>query len=170
MPLLPLKPQAYAAIEERYRCEHEQRELRRRTIADGRPAYYRQCHRCGNAGRAVSVREVRAAFPSVADVPPFDDDLEVMWFAQKRAEYVRTYQEMAPILRQEYETYLATAEWAERREAALARAGHICEVCEHYPATQAHHTTYVRIGCESPGDLLAVCSFCHGLLHSRGAL
>jgi hypothetical protein len=165
-----IKKDAYAAIEARFRCQHESRELRRRIIADGRPAYYRQCVRCGQAGRAIAAREARSELQGKTAAPPFDDDLEYKWHARKHAEYVKTYQDIAPKLREEYEAYLKSDDWDVRRTAALERATYVCQVCEHFPATQVHHIHYDRIGVEQDSDLLAVCSFCHGLLHGRNEL
>jgi hypothetical protein len=167
MPHFTIKTEAYSGIEASFRCDHASRELRLRIIADGRPAYYRQCVRCGHAGRAISAREVRSELQGKTEAPPFDDDLEVKWRARKHAEYVKTYQDIAPKLREEYEAYLKSDEWADRRTATLKRAEYVCQVCEHFPATQVHHIHYDRIGGELDSDLLAVCSFCHGLLHGR---
>ena len=170
MPLLPIKADAYARIEAMFRCSHDRRELRLRTIAGGRPAYYRQCTMCGNAGPAISAREANAVLEATNVTHVFDNDLEAMWLARKHSAYVLTYQEIAPAMGREYDAYLASQEWSRRRSAALLRAKEICEVCKHFQATEAHHVTYARVGCELPDDLLAVCSFCHGLLHGRHAL
>ncbi len=170
MPHFRIKKEAYSAIEARYRCQHASRELRRRIIADGRPAYYRQCVQCGQAGRAIATKEARSELQENTEAPPFDDDLEYKWHARKHAEYVRAYQDIAPKLREEYEVYLKSDDWAARRNGALERAAYVCQVCEHFPATQVHHIHYDRIGVELEPDLLAVCSFCHGLLHGRDEL
>jgi len=164
-----IKQEAYAAIEAKYRCAHEIRELRLRRIADGRPAYYRQCTRCGHAGNAISTKVATVGFQSRA-IPSFDDELEHQWHAKKSAEYLAAYQKIEPSLRAEYDAYLASDAWAARRSIVLARAHGTCECCEHYSATQVHHKTYERIGQELDTDLLAVCSLCHDLLHGRAAL
>jgi hypothetical protein len=170
MPHFAIKSEAYAAIEARFRCDHESRELRLRIIADKRSVYYRQCIRCGNAGRAIAVKEAKLEIPSERDAPPFDDDLEYQWLARKHAEYVKTYQDIVPELKEEYEAYLQSDNWAARRTSTLERANHVCQVCEHFPATQVHHIHYERIGAELDSDLMAVCSFCHGLLHGHKEL
>ena len=164
-----IKQEAYAAIEAKYRCAHKTRELRLRRIADGRPAYYRQCIRCGHAGNAISTKTGRAEFQSGA-IPFFDDELEHQWHAKKSAEYIATYQKIEPSLRAEYDAYLASDAWGARRSIVLARARSICECCEYYSATQVHHKIYERIGQELDTDLMAVCNFCHDLLHGRVAL
>lgn len=159
-----IKSDAYAALEAKYQCMHEVREVRLRTIADGRLAYYRQCIKCGNAGNAVSAKLAKSERQG-QESPIFDDDLEHKWHAQKQAEYLTTYKNIAPQLRAEYHTYLASIDWADRREQVLIRANYMCECCEHFVATQVHHMTYERIGNELDTDLMAVCPFCHSLIH-----
>ena len=168
MPHFSVKAQAYAAIEAKYCCTHERRELRVRTVADGRTAYYRQCTRCGQAGKAVSVSIAKSEHRGRV-VPAFDNEIEHRWRAKKSAEYVATYNDIEPRLRAEYEAYLASGVWAQRRSVILARASGLCECCEHYPASEVHHKTYERIGHENDADLMAVCGFCHGLLHGLTA-
>lgn len=170
MPHFRIKKEAYSQIEARFRCAHEKRELRRRIIADGRPAYYRQCIRCGHAGKAIAVKEAESELHGSAETPSFDDEMEHKWRAKKHAEYIKTYQDIASRLREEYEAYLKSDDWAARRITVLERAENVCQVCEHFPATQVHHIRYERIGAELDSDLLAVCSFCHGLLHGREQL
>lgn len=47
----------------------------------------------------------------------------------------------------------------------LAAAGHRCRLCfsagiAHSPL-HVHHATYVRLGCEAPGDVTTLCAKCH---------
>lgn len=164
-----MKASAYAAIEAKYACAHVHRELRLRIIADGRKAHYRQCVVCGYAGNAISGKVAEVELRGRI-APPFDNDLEHFWRGRKHAEYVYTYKQIAPMLRAEYDAYLASEAWAQRRAAAIRKANGICECCEYFSATQAHHVTYERIGQEHESDLIAVCSFCHGLMHGKYAL
>ena len=164
-----VKQKAYAAIEAHFVCSHEERELRFRVIADGRPTFYRQCKRCGNAGRTISKGEAANELKG-AQAPRFDTDLEAKWRAAKHAEYLAAYHSIKPILLEEYREYLASPAWLEKRQLILQNAGGICQCCEHFPATQVHHLTYERIGHELPSDLMAVCSYCHRLIHGECVL
>lgn len=58
-----------------------------------------------------------------------------------------------------YRAYLATPEWAAKREAAFAKWGDRC-LCG-AEATQVDHLTYRRIGNEAVRDLLPLCAHCH---------
>lgn len=72
----------------------------------------------------------------------------------------------------DYQTYLASREWAVKREAVRARSGNRCERilgttrCPN-PHQSTHHTTYARIGHELLEDLLAVCHDCHRWLSGK---
>lgn len=168
--LIKIKQEAYAAIERRFHCLHPKRELRLRIIADKRKAHYRQCITCGAAGRAISTRETLSEIGQNKQAPQFNDDLEAQWYAQKHVAYLLTYSEIEPILREEYEQYLKSPEWRSVRSRILNRANGKCECCERAPPTEVHHTTYVRLGNELDDDLLAVCAFCHWLIHNQAAV
>jgi len=170
MPLhFTIKQEAYAAIEAKFRCQHEERHLRLRTLVDGRPAYYRQCVSCGAAGQAQSTKDVKRELGPHGIAPPFDPELEPHWFARKHVEYVKAYAEIKPQLGVEYEAYLKSPAWKSRRVSILQRAAGVCECCKHYEPSEVHHLTYARVGSELDTDLMPVCSFCHSLLHEPSA-
>lgn len=64
----------------------------------------------------------------------------------------------------EYERYLKSKAWKQKREAALKRAGYRCQSCggAFLPSKlDAHHLTYERLGHELPSDLRVLCATCH---------
>jgi hypothetical protein len=74
----------------------------------------------------------------------------------------------------DYEIYLQSAVWREKRGKVMERCGCICEGCGNRRAVQVHHVRYPR-GC-APGsrrwvaleklwDLVAVCGECHREVH-----
>lgn len=65
-----------------------------------------------------------------------------------------------------YADYLQTPEWRERRQRALARAGHRCQVCNSAGLLDVHHHTYERRGAEADGDVVVLCRGCHSLFHA----
>lgn len=169
MPAFTIKQEAYAAIEVQFACMHSDRELRLRVTAGGRPAFYRQCTRCGNAGKAISKRDAAEELHG-ADAQVFDTELELRWFAQKHATYVATYHAIKPEVEKEYQTYLSSPTWFAKRDAVIQKAKAVCECCQYFTATQVHHLTYARIGKETSEDLMAVCGYCHGVVHRKYAL
>ena len=69
-----------------------------------------------------------------------------------------------------YHAYLETDAWQERREAALNRACHRCQVCNSGRSLDVHHRTYARLGQELEADLTVLCRGCHDLFHKHGKL
>lgn len=67
----------------------------------------------------------------------------------------------------DYHTYLASREWAQKREAVRNRCGNVCERCHRAPHQQTHHLTYARVGHERLEDLLGVCKRCHKFLSAK---
>ena len=61
----------------------------------------------------------------------------------------------------DYKRYLASREWATKREAVRQRSHNTCERCEILPQCAVHHLTYERIGHELIEDLQAICEPCH---------
>ncbi len=70
-----------------------------------------------------------------------------------------------------YTEYLKTYEWRKRREYALSRAGHCCNICNKADTTlDVHHRTYERRGDENYNDLIVLCRGCHKTFHETGQL
>lgn len=67
----------------------------------------------------------------------------------------------------QYRNYIASNRWRTNpaRLAELDSANGRCRICFEKATTDAplevHHATYVRLGHEALGDLLAVCHDCH---------
>jgi 5-methylcytosine-specific restriction endonuclease McrA len=65
----------------------------------------------------------------------------------------------------EYQQYLRSDGWKQRRQVALDRAAGFCEDCGARESFEVHHLTYKRKGNERPEDLVAVCRQCHKERH-----
>ncbi len=71
----------------------------------------------------------------------------------------------------DYDDYLATEEWLERREAAKARCGQRCQLCgAERVELNVHHNTYKRLGAELETDLTVLCRNCHESFHDQREL
>ena len=66
-----------------------------------------------------------------------------------------------------YPQYLASREWALKREAVRKRSGNKCERCKKAPQDAVHHLTYERVGNEHLEDLQAICDPCHEFLSGK---
>jgi len=64
-----------------------------------------------------------------------------------------------------YNAYLCTDEWWQRRSLVMDRANEICEGCRTSRATQVHHLTYKHVTNEFLWELAAICDQCHERVH-----
>jgi protein-arginine kinase activator protein McsA len=141
-------------------CEHDDAPLRMRRIRGGGIQYVRQCQRCGSAiGNAVKQAEV-TTLPA-----DFDDTLQERWASGVRARILQQRDEATEFRREEYQRYLLTPEWAQKRKAVLERERYVCQGCARGRATEVHHLTYSNVGDELLFQLVAVCGPCHRKTH-----
>jgi hypothetical protein len=68
----------------------------------------------------------------------------------------------------DYDEYLRSPSWREKRDYVLLRAGYRCQVCNGKERLEVHHRTYDRLGHEDPEDLTVLCRGCHEAFHSSG--
>src|SRR3990172_1829438 len=66
-----------------------------------------------------------------------------------------------------YQEYMASRAWAEKKEGVLWRAGGRCERCKAEGRLQGHHLTYENVGHEYLNELLGVCRPCHEYLSAK---
>lgn len=64
----------------------------------------------------------------------------------------------------EYEQYLASVSWADKRDERLRLSRGMCESCGANRKIQVHHLTYERIFKEEMDDLMCLCEQCHNEL------
>jgi 5-methylcytosine-specific restriction endonuclease McrA len=148
-------------------CRHPTTELRRRTIAGGRIAYWHQCQTCGSfPGNAVSK-------PDAADrIPDADTMLKDRYDARREAErhdiqqrHVRRQKRASANWWCWYDGYLNSPAWAAKRRAVMERAQGRCEGCRSRPAVHVHHLTYTHVGHEFLWELVVACDECHQRCH-----
>ncbi len=65
----------------------------------------------------------------------------------------------------DYDTYLLSDEWKQRRTKVLARCRGTCEKCRKRRAVHVHHISYDHFGNEPLEDLLGLCLRCHQQEH-----
>ncbi len=65
-----------------------------------------------------------------------------------------------------YEKYLQSTLWFNKRNESKARANYRCQLCNSPERLEVHHRTYERLGNELPEDLTVLCNDCHKA-HSR---
>lgn len=66
----------------------------------------------------------------------------------------------------EYNSYLNSRPWKNKREIVLKRDNYICQGCLKNQATEVHHLTYDNIYNELLFQLISVCKPCHNIIHN----
>jgi 5-methylcytosine-specific restriction endonuclease McrA len=157
-------------VEREFACDHAGAEKRRRVLTSGQVRVERQCPRCGHSLGAVKRHPLESA-PASA-LPDYDEDLQRQWWerrsARQQALMQASRQRESAQWWAQYEAYLLTPAWQDRRRRVLERDGRVCQGClgrSGLPATQAHHLTYEHVGAEFLWELVAVCTECHRRLH-----
>lgn len=69
------------------------------------------------------------------------------------------------IRQDDYQRYLHSKAWRDRRREALRLADHRCARCHRQGDLEVHHRSYERFGDERPEDLLVLCARCHRREH-----
>lgn len=65
----------------------------------------------------------------------------------------------------QYDYYLQSPEW--KKKANIEKElNPNCSLCNRKGTLHVHHRTYVRCGCEQPGDLIVLCNACHEMFHN----
>ena len=65
----------------------------------------------------------------------------------------------------EYQAYIQSDAWKEKRRKALIRSGGKCCLCGARHDLHVHHNTYDRLGDELETDLAVLCKECHKAFH-----
>jgi hypothetical protein len=65
----------------------------------------------------------------------------------------------------DYEKYINSSAWKNKRILVLARDGHRCQKCYSQTTLDVHHKTYRRFGRERLEDLVSLCRLCHEKEH-----
>lgn len=97
--------------------------------------------------------------------------VEESWFVMGRSTLDRLQdhqpsQQTKGRIMDRYEHYIASAEWAARRQSHFNRWGNACKCCRKKSfSNNAHHLTYERLGFENDEDLMTLCGVHHQGVH-----
>lgn len=67
----------------------------------------------------------------------------------------------------DYHRYMASREWALKKEAVKKRSGGYCERCKIAPMQNTHHLSYEHVGNEPLNELQGTCRPCHEYLSAK---
>jgi hypothetical protein len=168
-------PLDYEEVKQKLReanaCTHADTTTCKRMTQNGSWQILKQCKHCGSrVGNFIAAKHLQGVTRD--DLPLWDSALE-----QNTKEHLASMTVEAwnsEKLRQievklvEYDKYLESSEWHEKRLLALKRDEYKCQSCLTRKAVEVHHLTYQRVFNEPLFDLVAVCNQCHRGLHDEG--
>ena len=68
----------------------------------------------------------------------------------------------------QYHDYIKSTVWKTRRRLYIEYFDGVCQLChKKRKPLSLHHNTYVRLGREEIGDLILICTTCHGVTHNK---
>lgn len=145
-------------------CSHNNRGLVKRLIGSGLH-FGMQCLQCGRweaiKKKTLSVKELESA-------KLYDSDLRKRACEIISRECEERSKEKSRKWWEDYNAYLLTEKWKDKRRLVLARDNEICRACLIRQAQQVHHLTYERVFDEPLLDLVSVCIPCHERIHQTG--
>ena len=162
-------------------CKCSNIELRKRTIKNGTIQYVYQCLNCGSA-ESKAIKKIEAEQLNGGSVfIQFDDNLSKSWSAEYKngkdtisKKYESLIEEAIKLNEQknddffkEYNKYLESEKWHNKRLKVLERADYLCEGCRENEATEVHHLSYKHVFDELLFELVAVCNSCHTFIHKE---
>lgn len=153
-------------VESERACSHPAQEVRYSVASNGMRQYRLQCLTCGELSQFLKKADPRVML--VHEIQPVDDVLRERYWTETHAEVQRRRliaqdQERLAWWAQ-YNDYLQSGAWEQRRRLVLERDGYLCQSCRVARATQAHHLTYAHLYDEPCFDLVGVCGDCHARL------
>jgi hypothetical protein len=145
-------------------CPHEKKEIRYRLCSNGNKMYIHQCLRCGqNVGAWIHKNSIA----NISSTKPIDDELKKGVSNLLLELYKRKSIAKKADFFDDYDEYLRSSEWTEKRHRVLNRCHNICEGCGKNKAVQVHHLSYQHYRNEFLFELVGICKKCHDTLHEK---
>lgn len=153
-------------------CTHDVTEPRVRTLSNGVKQHVVQCLGCGQQMQHI-VKSDWAARQIAELNPPFDLTLRDDYYARRQAAWDAWRARKNDAWRREYDAYMESDAWWERREKRLELDSYQCQAqlagCKTY-AQHVHHLSYANLGDEPLWELVSVCVSCHDIITARNRL
>jgi hypothetical protein len=158
-----------SAHQQKYECPHTEKVLTRRKAGNAQIQVRQQCTKCGSAvGVALKQQPEHTGLPSFDETifPKFEKQKNSQRLAILKRHHLLEVKRDASY-QKEYDDYLSSPIWKDKRAKVLSRANGKCEGCLEATATEVHHLTYKNIYKEFLFELVAVCNECHKRLHPK---
>lgn len=145
-------------------CTHEKSSLVKMKVNDG----YRVRRMCSSC-YTIFGTFVKQAGLDMSSIKEVNKESYDRWHEEqerrssKRINEIRDRREAWKKQRffENYNKYLNSPAWKERREEVLKRDNYLCQSCLKARATQVHHLSYKHWGDEPLFELISVCAECH---------
>jgi 5-methylcytosine-specific restriction endonuclease McrA len=166
----------HAEIEELERCCDKQDLQYVKYIVEGGSIQVRQqCASCGwCSGNSFGgfTKEERQKMPSIDDLKRLQAQDRKYQFRKEflNGALTRKADRKKKLWFEEYNKYLQSPEWREKRDLVLKRDNYKCQCCLDALATQVHHKSYMFVdlkGGEPAFDLVAICTPCHEKIETK---
>jgi hypothetical protein len=149
-------------------CNHERRSVFQVQISVGKPHVKEACPDCGQALGNPIKRIPAHENLKIVDLETIRIERELSLFEIKKKIVLarrKTDTEFDQLWWKEYDEYLSSAAWKQKRQIKLERVDFICEGCGIEKAEEIHHISYRNVPYEMLFELIGMCSFCHSLMH-----
>lgn len=131
----------------------------KRIKSNGSPLLNKQCLTCGEAdGKAYKM------VLNFNDFPDYSEEKREAYYINQNIEREEKKQKERNAFFLEYNLYLKSETWMNKRTLVLKRDNYTCQSCLISQATQVHHTTYRHVYNELLFELVSVCKQCHDLI------
>ncbi len=142
----------------------------------------------GDNFRLISMKYVKSKGIDIDSLPEYTEFSKEYYYLQSKVnEFFRSARQQSKDVmrrakseclkrfyeerREIYDSYMASPEWASKRQECYQVHGTTCVDCMSQRGTDIHHLHYNTLGDEDPTvDIVPLCSNCHRLRHENGDL
>ena len=144
-------------------CQHKNKEVRKMEMKNNKCHVAYQCLDCGDRiGDWLPQKGI-----NIEGLPSWNPDIRQQYHEDQQEKTRQDFETKQLKRHKEYEKYIHSPEWKERRDRVMKRCGYLCECCLLRKAAHVHHTTYANIRNEMLWELRGVCIKCHEWIHGR---
>jgi 5-methylcytosine-specific restriction endonuclease McrA len=141
---------------------------------DGKPTKRLYCRNCGNLTAMIKMENPDEWKNLPLVTKEFTDQVAEERWQRRKAFYNYISEKREKQIQDandkwwaEYNDYLKTPQWRDKRTRVLNRDNYVCQACLVNKAVDVHHLTYDRVFKEPLFDLVGVCKECHEMIHSK---
>jgi len=139
-------------------CNNHELVFVKRLKSNGKPLLNKQCLQCGEHDSTAYKLNLVLDFNLLPEYS--EEKREKNWILKKQQYELKRENEKTAWF-ENYNLYLQTNEWKEKRLKVLKRDNWTCQSCLEREANEVHHITYKHVFKEPCFDLISICYNCH---------